>query len=126
MNEPQNLSAEQLCAALEAERDRRQRENKLAYYQPYERQKLFHSAGATHRERLFLCGNQLGKTLAGGFEAAMHATGRYAPWWQGKRFDRPVVGWVCGVTGETARDTVPAGQGGRAAAQSQRTPLPNS
>ena len=76
--------------------------------------------------RLFLCGNQLGKTLAGGFEAAMHATGRYAPWWQGKRFDRPVVGWVCGVTGETARDTVPAGQGGRAAAQSQRTPLPNS
>jgi phage terminase large subunit-like protein len=53
-----------------------------------------------------MAGNQLGKTLAGGFEAAMHATGRYPDWWQGKRFDRPVVGWVCGVTGETVRDTV--------------------
>jgi phage terminase large subunit-like protein len=43
-----------------------------------------------------MAGNQLGKTLAGGFEAAMHMTGRYPDWWQGKRFDRPVVGWVCG------------------------------
>ena len=97
---------EQILEHLEAERQRRRTEDKLAYYQPYVKQKSFHSAGATHRERLFLCGNQLGKTLAGGFEAAMHATGRYAPWWDGKRFDRPVVGWVCGVTGETVRDTV--------------------
>ena len=53
-----------------------------------------------------MAGNQLGKTLAGGFEAAMHATGRYPDWWKGKRFDRPVVGWACGVTGEVVRDTV--------------------
>ena len=32
-----------------------------------------------HRERLFLAGNQLGKTLAGGAEWAMHLTGRYPP-----------------------------------------------
>jgi phage terminase large subunit-like protein len=36
----------------------------------------------------------------------MHATGRYPDWWQGKRFDRPTVGWACGVTGEVVRDTV--------------------
>jgi phage terminase large subunit-like protein len=51
-------------------------------------------------------GNQLGKTLAGGMEAAMHATGRYSDWWNGKRFDRPTVGWACSVSGEVARDTV--------------------
>src|SRR5262245_49071380 len=53
-----------------------------------------------------MAGNQLGKTLAGGFEAAMHATGRYPDGWNGKRFDRPTVGWACGVTGEVVRDTV--------------------
>jgi phage terminase large subunit-like protein len=53
-----------------------------------------------------MAGNQLGKTLAGGFEAAMHATGRYPDWWQGRRFDKPTVGWCCGVTGEVVRDTV--------------------
>ena len=53
-----------------------------------------------------MAGNQLGKTLAGGFEAAMHATGRYPDDWKGKRFDKPTVGWACGVTGEVVRDTV--------------------
>jgi phage terminase large subunit-like protein len=53
-----------------------------------------------------MAGNQLGKTLAGGFETAMHATGQYPEWWQGYRFDGPTVGWVCGETGEVVRDTV--------------------
>jgi len=95
-----------LLETLTAERSRRRIENKLAYYRPYEKQLEFHNAGASHRERLLMAGNQLGKTLAGGYEAAMHATGFYPEWWQGRRFDRPVVGWVCGVTGEVVRDTV--------------------
>ena len=53
-----------------------------------------------------MAGNQLGKTLAGGFEVAMHATGRYPSWWTGRRFEKPVVGWACGATGEVVRDTV--------------------
>ena len=36
----------------------------------------------------------------------MHATGRYPDWWQGRRFDRPIVAWACGVTSEVVRDTV--------------------
>jgi phage terminase large subunit-like protein len=76
----------------------------LNYYHPYPRQLEFHHA--TARERLFLAGNQLGKTLAGSFEVAMHATGLYPDWWQGRRFEEPTVGWCCGVTGETVRDTV--------------------
>lgn len=51
-----------------------------------------------------MAGNQLGKTIAGGFEAAMHASGLYPEWWEGKRFDKPTVGWAAGVTGESTRD----------------------
>jgi phage terminase large subunit-like protein len=78
--------------------------DRLAQYDPYEKQAQFHAAGAKARERLFMAGNQLGKTVAGGFEAAMHATGLYPDWWVGRRFDKPTVGWAAGVTGETTRD----------------------
>src|SRR5262252_7803272 len=95
-----------LLQSLETERSRRLTEDRLKYYKPYSKQHDFHAAGATSRERLLMAGNQLGKTLAGGFEVAIHATGRYPDWWQGKRFDRPTVSWACGVTGEVVRDTV--------------------
>src|SRR3954454_6150507 len=88
---------------LEKEKLRRPVENRLARYVPYPKQAAFHAAGATARERLLMAGNQLGKTLAGGFEVAMHMTGRYPAWWQGKRFEKPVVGWVAGRTGEDLR-----------------------
>jgi phage terminase large subunit-like protein len=91
---------------LTAEKNRRLTENRLAYYKPYAKQIEFHKAGKTHRERLLMAGNQLGKTLAGGFETAMHATGLYPDSWDGYRFDGPTVGWVCGETGEVVRDTV--------------------
>ena len=80
--------------------------NKLESYSPYPKQREFHDAGAANRERLFMAGNQLGKTLAGGFECAMHLTGRYPAWWAGRRFDRAVRFWVANVTGESTRDNV--------------------
>src|SRR5215471_9341887 len=89
-----------------AEQNRRLTENRLFYYRPYPKQRDFHAAGVTARERLLMAGNQLGKTLARGFEVAMHATGRYPDWWRGKRFDRPTNSWACAVTGEVLRDTV--------------------
>src|SRR5260221_10727791 len=94
-------------------------------YRPYPKQIDFHDAGAAHRERLFLAGNQLGKRLAGAFEEAAHATGRYPIWWRGRRFDGPTVSWVAGVTGESTRDTVQRallgerGRGGGALRQRQ-------
>lgn len=51
-----------------------------------------------------MAGNQLGKTLAGGAEWAMHLTGRYPNWWKGKIFTKPVRMWAAGVTGESTRD----------------------
>jgi phage terminase large subunit-like protein len=99
-------SEELLLATLEAEKERRLTTDRLRYYSPYPLQEKWHNASATHRERLLCAGNQLGKTLAGGMEAAMHATGRYPDWFKGKRFDKPTVGWACSVSGEVARDTV--------------------
>jgi Terminase large subunit, T4likevirus-type, N-terminal len=56
------------------------------------------------RERLLMAANQFGKSFAGGMEAAMHATGIYPSWWQGRRFEEPTIGWVCGQTNEQVRD----------------------
>lgn len=67
-------------------KDIRAKRNRLAAYKPYAKQVAFHHAGGEYRERLFMAGNQLGKTWAGAFEVAMHVTGRYPDWWKGKRF----------------------------------------
>lgn len=75
----------------------------LTSYSPYPKQVEFHAAGE-YRERLLMAGNQLGKTLAAGFETAMHLTGLYPDWWIGRRFPRAVVGWAAGVTVTSTRD----------------------
>ena len=51
-----------------------------------------------------MAGNQLGKTIAGGAEWAIHLTGRYPSWWTGKTFSAPVQMWAAGVTSESTRD----------------------
>jgi phage terminase large subunit-like protein len=92
--------------ALRAEIEQELAHRMLELYRPYAKQRAFHAAGATHRERLFLAGNQLGKTRAGGMEAAVHLTGRYPADWPGRRWARPVVMWAASMTGEVTRDTV--------------------
>jgi phage terminase large subunit-like protein len=94
----------QLKILLE-EKQRRLKRTKLYRYPPYEKQKEFHNSGALVHERLFMAGNQLGKTLSGAYEAAMHLTGEYPDWWKGIRFDKPVKMWVGGETSELIRDT---------------------
>ena len=71
-------------------KNKRLSENRLAHYAPYEKQIAFHLAGLLFAERLFSAGNQLGKTWAGAYEMAMHLTGRYPDWWQGRRFAYPI------------------------------------
>ena len=97
-------SEELVIAALTAEKTRRLTENRLAYYKPYPKQLEFHAAGAIYRERLLMAANQVGKTLAGGGEGAMHATGRYPRDWKGHVFDKPTVAWVGSPTATTLRD----------------------
>ncbi len=90
------------------ERAKRTWENRLAAFSPYSKQREFFAAGAEHRERLLMAGNQLGKTVAGGYEVALHLTGLYPDWWAGRRFDRPTRWWAASVTSEATRDNVQA------------------
>lgn len=87
-----------------AEMDRRLRTNRLRSYRPYPKQKEFHALKV--RERLFVAGNQLGKTLAGAAETSMHLTGEYPEWWTGRRFERPIIAIAGSESSELTRDGV--------------------
>lgn len=53
-----------------------------------------------------MAGNQLGKTLSGSAEAAIHLTGRYPDWWRGRVFDRPVRAMAGSESAELTRKGV--------------------
>jgi phage terminase large subunit-like protein len=72
----------------------------------YPKHMEFFRAGATHRERLLLAANRVGKTVAGGSELTYHMTGEYPAWWDGYRFDRPVQCLAAGDTSQTTRDII--------------------
>lgn len=114
-----NMSEEdqiELLELLEAE-DAYQATNGLYYYRPYNKQRDFIDAGSEFAERCLMAGNQLGKSWTGGFEVAVHLTGRYPGTkaypedgqyggkWRGKRFNGGVVFWVGGETNETVTKT---------------------
>jgi phage terminase large subunit-like protein len=93
-SENPELAALRAQAAVLVERERRFARTKLYRYRPYLKQRHFHDGGAQHRERCLWAGNQCGKTTCGAAEVAYHLTGKYPPDWKGKRFNRPVRGWV--------------------------------
>src|SRR5690348_3041561 len=103
---PSLINLQRQALTLARELERRKARNRLKDYQPYSKQREFHAAGAIHRERLFMAGNQLGKTLAGSFEWAMHLTGKYPDWWAGRRFETAGRYWAAGESGTSTRDTV--------------------
>jgi phage terminase large subunit-like protein len=99
---PDRLAA--LESALRIELERRKARNKLATYAPYAKQREFHAAGKVYRERLLMAANQVGKSFCGASEVAMHLTGRYPDWWEGRVFQKPPRGWAASVTAEVTRD----------------------
>ena len=99
--DPSEIRAE--VVELATEFARRKRSRKLYEYKPYPKQAEFHAAGRDHRERRFMAGNQLGKTLAGASEMAIHLTGKYPSWWKGRRFDRPIAALAGSETAEVTR-----------------------
>jgi phage terminase large subunit-like protein len=109
-----DLSA--LERALASEQKRRFDTNKLFSLYPDEgplRRELypkhldFFRAGATEMERAAIAANRVGKTWGlGGYETALHLTGEYPEWWEGRRFEHPIDAWAAGDTSETTRDIV--------------------
>lgn len=72
----------------------------------YPRHMEFFEAGKDYRERCFMAGNRVGKTVAGSFEMTAHLTGDYPDWWPGFRFRKPIRAWAAGDTNETTRDII--------------------
>ena len=99
-----SLTLDQLQANLRASLERK-RYRAIDFYVPRPKQQAFHDLGATIRERLFMAGNQLGKTYAGAAEVSFHLTGDYPDDWLGRRFDHPTKIWVVGESGLAVRDT---------------------
>src|SRR5688572_17268819 len=66
----------------------------------------FFKAGLNYRERCFMAGNRVGKTISGSYETTCHLTGEYPKWWQGRVFPHPIRAWAAGKTNETTRDII--------------------
>lgn len=71
---------------------------------PHPKQKAHLDLGLKKRERLLMAGNRNGKTETGAFEAACHLTGEYPDGWEGRQFEQPTIGWICGETSLLVRD----------------------
>jgi phage terminase large subunit-like protein len=110
MSPEDRYAAETIVRELE----RRKQRNKIdVFYQTPENRKgypvhmAFFEAGKTHRQRLALAANRVGKTEGmGGYETTLHLTGRYPDWWPGRRFDKPGSWWIGGDTATTVRDII--------------------
>ncbi len=78
--------------------------HRAAHFRPYKKQLQHFKLGKSKRERLFMAGNQLGKSDAGALETAYHLTGDYPDWWPGRKWTRPTTGWAAGETALVTRD----------------------
>lgn len=83
---------------------------KLQYFVPYDYQRKFYSLrgvnGKVAKGRALIAGNRVGKTMAGGYETACHATGIYPDWWEGIRFSKPPDIVCVGVNAYKTRDII--------------------
>lgn len=86
------------------EKETRKKYNKLSWFKPYEWQlKLCHSTKDS-RQSLAMTANQIGKSTIGAYITAIHLTGLYPDWWEGRRFTKPPYAWAAGVSNDTTRD----------------------
>ncbi len=72
----------------------------------YPWQAEWHNAGAQFTERLLMAANRVGKTRSASAEVAIHATGLYPEWWEGRRFPAATKGWVCAETTEDCKNII--------------------
>ena len=84
----------------------RKRFNRIDDYDPYPYQLKFHATGSGANQRLLMAANRIGKSYCGSMELSYHLTGIYPKWWEGRRYNRPIIGWAGGISNETTRDIV--------------------
>lgn len=91
-------------AALAAELARRRKYRAIDFYRSYPKTFEFHALERTKHEAALIAANRSGKTWSASAAVAMHLTGQYPDWWPGRKFDKPIRAWSCGVTGLVVRD----------------------
>ncbi|MGR5435253.1 terminase large subunit domain-containing protein [Vibrio owensii] len=99
----------ELIDLLEKEEEQRQYDlkyNRLKHFKPYPYQSKFYKAGANKRQRFLMAANRIGKTFGTAYEVALHLTGRYPDDWKGKRFNKPILAWAVGTTGDQVKDVL--------------------
>ncbi len=98
----------EILKTLEAQA-RAKRENKLKSFQPYPVQAAFLASTALPHQHCGLqAGNQVGKSTTAAYAVAVHATGLYPDWWQGRKFNGPTRGWVASESSVSTRDVAQA------------------
>ena len=80
--------------------------NKLNFFEPYPFQKKFYDKGADNNVRALIAANRCGKTYSAAMELAMHLTGSYPAWWDGRKFEEPVKVVASAVTASQCRDVL--------------------
>ena len=70
---------------------------------------MFFAGGGRAMERCFMAANRVGKTFGvGGYETALHLTGLYPAWWEGRRFTQPITAWAVHQSGVGPGSPAPA------------------
>ena len=119
-----NLSRDQQEQLLDLlrEQEHRKQTNKISDYFPdnsdiengvygremYKKTLEFFKAGKKYRQRAIIAANRTGKTVSSLLELTFHATGIYPKWWEGRRFERPILAWCASINNESTRDILQA------------------
>jgi phage terminase large subunit-like protein len=102
----EDMTTDELQRAVELLKlhEEEKRFNRINYFKPYGWQEEYITASAENKQLLAMTGNRCGKTYTGGFIMACHLTGLYPEWWEGYRFDKPIMAWAAGISTVTTRD----------------------
>ncbi|WP_259543895.1 hypothetical protein, partial [Herbiconiux daphne] len=85
------------------ERDKVIKYNRINNFEPYPFQKDFYKASKKFKRRFLCAANRVGKSYSEAVEVTYHLTGLYPSWWEGHRFDHPILCWAVGITGDSTR-----------------------
>lgn len=101
------MTAKEELALLLEEREQRHKYNKLHYTfedtgpfrrQLYPKQLEFFKATKDFNQIAMVAANRSGKSYAAAYMMAVHLTGMYPDWWEGRKFRKPINGWAVGVS----------------------------
>jgi len=106
-NSEDPLAAKRRLKVLLEEKQERRLYNKAKYWateMAYPWQWNLANASKDSAQILAMAANQVGKTSTGAWITAVHLTGLYPKDWLGKKFQKPIKAWACGISNESTRN----------------------